>query len=93
MPKVIVKFFATVREVIGVRSIEVDANTIHDVLEDLKKRYGKKFHDTVINPDTGELRRFYSFMVNGKRVELLNGYETRLNEGDSVALFPPIGGG
>lgn len=93
MPKVTVKFFATVREVTGVRSIEIDADTIRDVLDELKKRYGKQFHDTVIDPETGELRRFYSFMVNGKRVELLNGYDTRLNEGDSVALFPPIGGG
>ncbi len=93
MPRVTVKFFATVREVTGVRSIEIDAETIRDVLEDLKRRYGKQFLETVIDQNTGELRRFYSFMVNGKRVELLDGYDTRLSEGDSVALFPPIGGG
>lgn len=93
MAAVTVKFFATVREVTGVKSIEITADTIRDVLEDLKKRFGKAFHDTVIDPETGELRRFFSFMVNGKRVELLDGYDTELHDGDSIALFPPIGGG
>jgi molybdopterin converting factor small subunit len=31
--------------------------------------------------------------VNGKRIELLDGYETKLSDKDSVALFPPVGGG
>jgi molybdopterin synthase sulfur carrier subunit len=42
---------------------------------------------------TGKLKQFYSCMVNGKRIELLNGYETKLSDNDAVALFPPVGGG
>ncbi len=93
MPIVTVKFFATVREITGIGRIEMEAEDIKDLLIQLRKKYGKPFEDTVIDPETQELKRFFSCMVNGKRIELLDGYDTQLEEGDAVALFPPVGGG
>ncbi|MHA2353636.1 MAG: MoaD/ThiS family protein [Candidatus Thorarchaeota archaeon] len=90
---VTVKFFATVREAVGTRSAEFEADDIKSLLELLKTSYGKKFVDTVIDVETNKLKRFYQCMVNGKRIELLDGYDTSLQDGDSVALFPPVGGG
>jgi len=88
-----VKFFATVREVTGVKSIELEARNIRELLQLLVQTYGKKFKDTVLENDTGELKQFFSCMINGKRIELLDGYDTVLKDADSVALFPPVGGG
>ena len=93
MAKVTVKFFATVREAVGMRSAEIEAQNIRELLSKLKHQFGKKFIDAVIDSESGDLKRFYSCMVNGKRIELLNGYETELIDGDAIALFPPIGGG
>ena len=87
------KFFATVREVTGVKSIELEVENIRELLQSLVQTYGNKFKDTVLDNDTGELKQFFSCMVNGRRIELLDGYETVLKDDDAVALFPPVGGG
>ena len=87
------KFFATVREVTGVKSIELKAENIRELLQLLVQTYGSKFKDTVLDNDTGELKQFFSCMINGKRIELLEGYETVLKDDDAIALFPPVGGG
>ncbi len=87
------KFFATVREVTGVKSIELEAGNIRELLLLLVQTYGNKFKDTVLDNDTGELKQFFSCMINGRRIELLDGYETVLKDDDAVALFPPVGGG
>ena len=93
LAKVTVKFFATVREAVGMRSAEMEAQDIRELLGKLKHQFGRKFIEAVINSESGELKRFYSCMVNGKRIELLDGYDTELVDGDAIALFPPIGGG
>jgi len=93
LARVLVKFFATVREVTGVKNIELDANTIRELLDALQATYGERFTETVIDPTTGNLKQFLSCMINGKRIELLDRYNIELKDNDAVALFPPVGGG
>lgn len=93
MARVLVKFFATVREVTGVKNIEMDADTIGQLLDSLQETFGERFTQTVIDPSTGKLKQFFSCMINGKRIELLDGYDSKLVDDDAVALFPPVGGG
>ena len=93
LARVLVKFFATVREATGVKNIEMDADTVREVLDTLQVKFGERFTQTVIDPNTGNLKQFFSCMVNGKRIELLDSYDTKLADNDAVALFPPVGGG
>jgi molybdopterin synthase sulfur carrier subunit len=92
MARVLAKFFATVREATGVRSAEFEVKNIRELLDILSKTY-PKFSETVLKDDSGELKQFYSCMVNGRRIELLDSYDTVLKDNDAVALFPPVGGG
>ena len=55
---VTVKFFATVREAVGTRSIEIEADDIKGLLEKLKASYGKRFIETVIDEDDEEYQEY-----------------------------------
>lgn len=93
MAEVTVKLFATVREAAGTGTVEMTADTIDDLIRKLKQKFGARFQEVAIDEESGRLKRFYSCMINGKRIELLDGYNTHLEDGDRVAIFPPVGGG
>lgn len=75
-----VKLFANFREIAGAKELEVNAETLGELLEVLKSRY----------PDFERLYDYAIIMVNGKSI---SGKDVRLNEGDEVALLPPVSGG
>ena len=66
--------------------------TVKDVLEELVKRYGKEFKDYLYD-EKRRVREHLQLLVNGKSVSLSEELETRLREGDEVAIVPPVGGG
>ncbi len=81
-----VKFFATLREITGVRMIEVeDFDDVGSLLNMLYKKYGDEFKK--------EIETKNMILVNGKNILDLQGYETKLKDGDEVSIFPPVGGG
>jgi len=43
--------------------------------------------------ETGNVRSYLQFLVNGKSITTMQGFKTKLKEGDSVAIIPPVGGG
>lgn len=92
--KVNVKFFTTLREMVGKRSEEFtlpSVATVEHLLERLCKTYGQPFVDYLF--EEGNLRSFLQILVDGKNVNLLDGMKTRLRNGDTVAILPPAGGG
>jgi MoaD family protein len=90
--KVTVKFFTTLREITGTKEEQLEfskAPTVESLLKQLSKKYGKDFDDYVYN-ELGSVHGHLHFLVNGKSITALN---TRLNDGDTVAILPPVGGG
>jgi MoaD family protein len=90
--KVTVKFFTTLREITGTKEEQLEfskAPTVEALLRQLSKKYGKDFDDYVYN-ELGSVHGHLHFLVNGKSITALN---TRLNDGDTVAILPPVGGG
>lgn len=92
---VVVKFFATFRDITGDSKIEVNGvSTVNELVNKLAERYGKKFLDAVFEDQKRQkLRETVNILVNGRSIVLMDGLNTKLNDSDSVAIFPPISGG
>ncbi len=93
--KVTVKFFTTLREITGKRKEEVKSSenlTVSKLLEELSKKHGRQFINYVYD-ETGKVRSYLQFLVNGRSITTMQGFKTKLREGDSVAIIPPVGGG
>ena len=41
----------------------------------------------------GKVQDFLLFLVNGKNINILQGFDTELKQGDTIAILPPVGGG
>lgn len=93
--KVAVRFFTILREITGKREEEIETSNaikIQDVLNHLSKLYGSKFVDYVYD-EKGDPRGYLQFLINGRSITTLQGFETKLKDGDRVAIIPPVGGG
>ena len=96
--QVSVRFFTSLREITSkkeetLKFPEGEKVTVKVVLKTLSQRYGKPFVEYVYDRKTGEARGFLQFLVNGKSATTLNGLETELEDGDVLAILPPVGGG
>ena len=93
--KIEIKFFTALREITSkkVEKLELQENiTIDELIILLSNKFGKKFKEYVYNKN-GKIQDFLSFLINGKNINTLQGLTTKLQEGDVVAILPPVGGG
>jgi len=93
--KVEVKFFTSLREITGKKVDEIQLQntvTVDELLTLLSEKYGKNFREYIYNKK-GEVQGFLSFLVNGKNINIIQGFDTKLQENDVVAILPPVGGG
>jgi molybdopterin synthase sulfur carrier subunit len=96
--RVSVRFFTTLKELVGKREETLEFSdkeivTVNSVLKRLSERYGKGFIEYVFDDKTGEVKGFLQFLVNGRSASTLNGLDTKLRNGDVLAIIPPVGGG
>ena len=92
---VIVKYFAMVRDLTGQRTevISLPENAdISQLFSLLIRKYGEKMAYYIFD-ENGGLRDYLSYMLNGVNIHSLDGLRTKISEGDTFSLLPPIGGG
>lgn len=88
-----VKAFATFRDIMD-SQVEIDlpeGATIRTRLAELTQRYEGLGELMFAAPET--LRDFVNILKNGRNIHFLAGLDTRLDDGDVIALFPPAAGG
>jgi MoaD family protein len=93
--KVKIRVFAYLKENFNIKeaTLTVKAGaTIKNVLEKFAENYGV-FH-YIFDEETGGISRRILLAVNGVAVtQLADGLNTRIKEGDVLALIPPVVGG
>ena len=93
--KVTIRFFTSLREITGNKMVILELKnlvSVEQLLSLLFEKYGQEFRDYVYNQE-GKVHDFLSFLVNGKNINNLQGFNTILQEGDIIAILPPVGGG
>ena len=93
--KIKVKFFTSLREITGKKEDEVQSSsiiTVEELLAHLSKKYGRELTEYLYD-EKGKVRAYIQILINGRGIKVLQGFETKLKEGDTVAIFPPVGGG
>ncbi|MPZ23429.1 MAG: molybdopterin-synthase adenylyltransferase MoeB [Dehalococcoidia bacterium] len=71
--------------------VEASGESVEDVLQDLGNNY-PGFGDLVYD-EQGSIPAHVNVYVNNKEISMLNGTETRVEDGDEVAVIPAIAGG
>jgi len=90
-----VYFFATLRDIVGGKTVEVPITepiTVEALLEALFQRY--PLLRSALLDDQGQLYPQVHVLVNGRDVQYLEeGLQTRITDQDTVSIFPAVGGG
>ena len=72
--------------------MEIEADTVEDLLEKLLKEYGYTLKDELFD-EVGKLKHTYRVVVNGRNINLLDGFKTKLKKDDMVVIMPAVAGG
>lgn len=90
-----VNFYATLRTIVGAKSVEFQlppGGTIQDLLDEMIARFPAL--KTELLNEHGELYNHVHLFVNGRDASFLdNGMNTSLHPDDLLGLFPAVGGG
>ncbi len=91
--KVKVMFFAPFRELFGANEREIELEGASDVQELLNILCDSDERREKVFDQFGELRPYVMILKNGRPIQTLDGIRTELEEGDEIAIFPPVSGG
>jgi len=90
-----VSFYATIRAIVGAKTLEIDlpeGSSIQELLDRLIERC-PPLAEKLLDPD-GKLSRSIQVFVDGRSASHLpDGLETKLRDDQAVDIFPAVGGG
>lgn len=88
-----VELFATLRWMTRTSVVpDMRAATVGELVGELAQRFGTDFRKALLDAE-GRLNPGVIVLVNGQNVHFLQQLDTPLSDQDTVAIFPPLGGG
>ncbi|NJD77206.1 MAG: MoaD/ThiS family protein [Candidatus Methanoperedens sp.] len=91
MPNIRVKLFANFREFAGTKELELEGNTVAEILEILCAKFPGM--EKMIFKG-GKVHPYINIFLNGKDIkDILEHGGTTLHQDDEIAVFPPVSGG
>lgn len=95
--KIKVRFFSIIRKMLKKDEVEIllndNNNILRNLLFDLSKDFGSEFKAFIFGKDVKELNPSILILINEIEMNLLNGLDTILMNGDTISIFPSIHGG
>lgn len=92
-----VKGYLTFRDIIGDQMLpagEAEVVTLRDILLKLYHQMDAEAGKRIYDPEHNQVGETVNILVNGRSFANLPGQlDTKLEDGDEVAIFPPMAGG
>jgi MoaD family protein len=82
---------SVLQRVIGAKSVEMEGDTIAEVLERINAQY-PGFREQITMED-GSLHRFVNIYVNDEDIRFMQQLDTPVEPGDVVSILPALAGG
>jgi molybdopterin synthase sulfur carrier subunit len=90
-----VNFYATLRQIVGRKTVEIDLgenNTVQELLDTVMDQYPPLRRELL--DENGDLYPHVHVFINGRDAPYLeNALDTDLESSDKVDIFPAVGGG
>ena len=89
-----IKIFPMLREATGASEgmLEIEGNTVGDVIDALNSQYGDKFRQELLKPD-GNIKPSIKLLVNESLVDRDAPLQNVVKDGDTLSLIPAMFGG
>lgn len=95
--RVTVEYLGYIKQTLSItqaESIELKPEApVRDLLTLLAEKHGEPFKKAVYDPKDTGLKPYHIIAVNGLMINLLNSLDTKLKDGDRVAVMPVVTGG
>jgi len=72
--------------------MDIEADRVGEALKMIMERYGERMKGRIFDKE-GKLNKFLDIYVNGRNINLLNGLDTELRDGDSITVLRVVSGG
>ena len=90
-----IKFFATLRDIVGGKNVEIPlkpGTSAQELLDQLIGSFPRLRAELL--DETGKLHGHVHFFINGRDVQFTDtGLETKIMPDDDITIFPAVGGG